>query len=168
MKERVVFFNSAAIWIGIIAAALCLWGQTILGSPFQSLHILKGSELLPPIWIFNILSIITNFLIGLAAGGVINATASRLNNGEHEISAYKGGFFFISCFFLSFIRYYLLFFATRLFLALVISMSAFLCSVICALFWRRVRPALSAAVMFLFAVWQFYILFVNLSIFLHN
>ncbi len=168
MKNRVRFFNGSAIWIGIITATLCFLAQTLLGSPLSSLHILKGSSLLPPIWIFNVLSIAWCFLIGISAGAIINATSLRLNNGEKEIAAYKGGFFFLTFFFLSFLRYYLLFYATRLFLSLIISVIVLICSLLCAFSWHKVKPSMSSAIIILFAIWQFYILFVNLSIFLHN
>ena len=156
------------IWFGIILASLGFGFQVALGSPFEMIHLLDGMNLLPPIWLFNLLSAAWLFMVGFGAGNVMNFTSSGQNMGKSEIYAYRGGLFFLSCFFLTTIRHFVMFFSGKLFLALLISILCLMCSLICAFLWSNVRPQSSAVIMFAFSIWQFYLFFVNVSVFLHN
>lgn len=168
MSKKKFSISGAPLWCGIILAAVGFIYQVILGSPFETLHLLIGLSYFPPIWIFNLLSSAWFFLIGIAAGAVIHATAESLNIGSCETLAYKGGLFFLSCVFLSLIRYYLLFFSLKLLLSLVTSIICLICSFVCAFIWRKVHPHLSSIIMFAFSIWQFYFFLINTSVFLHN
>ncbi len=168
MHNKNSIFNGSAFWCGIACATSGFVCATIFGTPFEMIHMLGGMNILPPIWIFNLLYTAWFFLIGIAAGSVINSTVRRYNAGSSEIAAYKGGIFFLVCFFLSLIRYYLFFFSGKLFISLLLSVISMMCSLICAFTWHKVQPKISSVAMFAFSIWQFYIFFVNLSVFLHN
>lgn len=158
----------SALWCGIACAISGFVCVTVFGTPFEMIHILGGMNILPPIWIFNILSTAWFFLIGIAAGAVIHSTVRRFNVGNCEIAAYKGGLFFLTSFFLSLIRYYLFFFSGKLFLSLFLSLIALMCALVCAFIWSKIQPKISYVIMLAFSIWQFYLFFINLSVFLQN
>ena len=168
MQKNDRFCLSRATCYGILCATVGFLPTALFGAPHEMIHILGGSKILPPIWIFNLLSILFCFLAGIAAGAVTDATSRRLNAGKDEISAYRGGLFFLSAFFISLIRYNVLFFLGRLFISLVLSVACLILSFLCSAEWSHTRPKSARGIMALFSIWQFYILFVNISFFIRS
>ena len=166
MKNNLLNGNSFSC--GIICAISYIACMAFFGSPLEMIHIIRGINILPPIWMFNLFSVLWFFLIGIAAGAIISSTGRKLNAGKSEIYSYKGGLFFLICLFTSLIRYYLFFFTGKFFTSLIISIICLLCSFLCMSLWSHVNPKSSSVIMFLFSIWQFYLFFVNLFVFLHN
>ena len=166
MKNSIL--NGNSLLYGIICAISYIACMAFFGTPLEMIHIIRGINILPPIWLFNLLSVFWFFLIGVAAGAIAGSTGRKLNTGKSEIYSYKGGLFFLICFFTSLIRYYLLFFAGKLFMSLIISIICLVCSFLCTSLWIYANPKISSVIMFLFSIWQIYLFFVNLSIFLLN
>ena len=167
MQRKNQFFCKTAIICGLACAAIYLTVRIICDSPYDMIHKLDSAELIPPMWIFNILWMIWGFLSGVAAGSLIQAISDGRIIGREEIFAYKGGLFFISCFFLSLIWYPLMFVNQSLFLSLCTALSSAICSVICACIWKRVNNS-SCIVMSAHSIWLFYVFIVNFSVFVHN
>ena len=161
-------FNKSSLWCGVFSCVICIFSRIIFDSPLEMIHIVKGISLLPSIWIYNLISYAWFFLIGVAAGAIMESTKCGSNNGHSEICAYRGGLFFLSCFFISLILYHLFFILNMLFLSLIISAVSLMCTLLCAVQWSRVRPHTSSVIMYSFSVWQFYMFFVCLSVFINN
>lgn len=168
MQNNDRFYLSRAMWYGISCATAVLLPTALFGTPHEMIHILGGSKILPPIWIFNLLSTLFCFLVGVAAGAVTEATSRRMNSGKDEISAYKGGLFFLSAFFLSLIRYNIFFFLGRLLISLILSVVCLILTILCCAEWSHIRPKSACGIMALYSLWQFYILFVNISVFIRS
>lgn len=164
MKRVHPILSSRAIIYGCIAGVACFISRTTLGNPLNMLHMVGSSACLPPLWIFNLLSVIASTAMGISAAWVLDGVASGYNNGAREISAYRGALFVSCAFFLFLIWFPVLFFAQRLFLSFAVSVFALICSLCCAIEWSRVRPSRSAAAMYINTVWLFYIMFVSLSV----
>ena len=168
MPNRASNLGKGALWCGVISTAVCIISRTFFDSPLEMIHIVKGIHLLPPIWLYNLISYLWFFLIGIAAGAVIDHTYRSLNSGIVAINAYRGGMFFLSCFFCSIILYHVFFISQMLLLSLIVSICGVMCSVICAVNWKSVHPPSSCIIMTLYSFWQFYLFFVCLSVFLNN
>lgn len=168
MRETRSFFTRSSLFCALLSLTMSILSRVLFDTPLAMLHTVKGVRLLPPIWVFNIISYAWAFLIGLAAGAIIEKTSLRENNGIEEIHGYKGGIFFVSVLFLNLILYQTFFLFKMLFVSVLISAICMICTLFCATMWRRVRPPLSSFIMFCFATWQFYLFFVCLSVFLYN
>ena len=168
MKNAESLRKGSGIRYGIIACAICVISRILFENPLEMLHIVNGRHLLPPMWLYNVISYILFFLIGFSAGSIADMTSSKINCGRAEVLAYKGGIYFCFCFFSSIIHYHCFFLGQRLFLALLISVVCTICAVVCAVSWRNARPSTSSLIMFFFALWQLYICFVSLSVFLRH
>lgn len=155
-----------ALWCGILCASVGYLSLTLFGTPHEMIHILGGIKILPPIWFFNLLSTLFYFLNGIASGAVIDATSCRVNTGREEVSAYRGGLFFLSSFFLSLVRYHVFFLSGRLFIATLLSVACLITSILCSAQWSHVHPKAASIIMVLNSLWQFYVLFVNISVFI--
>ena len=168
MKRSFPILSPRAIIYGCIAGAACFVSRTMLGSPLNMLHMLGSAACLPPLWLFNFLSVLASALMGMSAAWVIDCVASGYNNGAREIGSYRGALYLLSAFFLFLIWFPILFLAQRLFLSFAVSILALISSLCCAIEWSRVSPSRSAAVMYVNTVWLFYIMFVSLSVWWGN
>lgn len=152
---------------GIICSLLVAVSIAISGSPFEMIHKLNVSNILPPMWLWGFLSFVWGFLIGTAAGSVINGVILDKAHNERELRAYQGGLLFLAGLFFFVMHYPLFFVAERLFFALVTVLISLVCTCLCTLTWSRVS-VYAAIVMASFAFWLFYVLFVTLSIIVQN
>jgi len=160
-----IFCDRGALLFGIIYAALCISVRILSGSPYGMIHKLDAGGVIPPLWIFNLLSAVWGFLAGFASGIVWSEVRLCRARGESEICAYRGGIFFVALVFLSLIWYPLFFVSERLILSFIIALLAVICSALSALQWRRVS-LLSSLVTAAYALWLFYVLAVNLVVLL--
>lgn len=163
MKRSYPILSPRAIIYGSIAGVACFISRTMLGSPLNMLHMIGHTGCLPPLWLFNLLSVIASALMGMSAAWVIDCIASGYNNGARAISSYRGSLYLSCAFFLFLIWFPVLFLAGRLFIAFTISILALISSLCCAIEWSRVGPSRSAAVIYVNTAWLFYIMFVSLS-----
>ena len=167
MKHSKNNVNKTAMIFGILGIILCLLTRIFSGSPYNMIHTLDPSDIIPPIWLFNLLSIAWSFLSGYAAGMIVCAVAKGSVRGSRELFAYKGGLFFIAYAFLSLIWYPLFFGEERLFLSFLITLLKVLTAAVCMYFWSYSVTS-AALIMAANALWSFYILLVNLSVILNN
>ncbi len=168
MKSRYPFFSVTGIICGAVSALFCLISRTSFGSPLDMIHKISGTCALPPIWVFNFISIVSFFILGLSFGRIAESTSDRMNVGREEICAYRGGMFAITTFFLSLIWYPVFMLAQKLFLAFVISVLSMISSLLCTLEWGKVYPKRTSCLVLINTVWCFYIMFVSLSVFLNS
>ncbi len=166
MKKGQFNLSITGVWFGIISAGCCFLSRVLFKSPIDMIHKLAGINIIPPIWLLNLMSVIFFFLLGYCAGAVTAATAERMNTGERELKAYRGGIFIICTFFLALIWYPLFFFCGRLFIAFLISVAAMLSLIVALTEWMKVIPHASSVLLFICALYEFYIMFISLSAFL--
>jgi tryptophan-rich sensory protein len=131
------------------------------------IHKLDSAELIPPMWIFNLLWLVWSYLSGSAAGAVICNVSIGRTSGREEIQAYKGGLFFISLLFLNLIWYPILFINESLFLSLVVLLTSVICSILCSAAWQKVNR-MPGLIMAAHTIWLVYVFIVNFSVFIHN
>ena len=168
MSRKVSIINGMSLICGIVAAVFAFVARLLSGSPLDMIHKLEGLEILPPIWIFNLLSVAWYFLIGAAAGCVIVSIKSRCTCGREEIWAYKGGLCFLFAFFCGLIWYPVFFVGEALFFSFLTSVIVTLSAVLCAYFWFGAKINKSALIMSAYAIWSFYMLVVNVSVLFRN
>ena len=159
--------NKCGLVCGIIYAVIGLIVRICTKSPYNTIHVLGADVYLPPLWIFNLLCLFWLFVSGFAAGITVGKMAIKRICGREEISAYRGLLTFICLFFLSLLWYPLFFGGERLALSLLVALLCVICSSACGLAWRSV-VGLPGLLMGANALWQFYVLLVNLLVILHN
>lgn len=168
MKKQSFFFTQYGVIFGAISSIFCLFFISAFGSPFDMIHKLNGIGMIPPIWIINLLLIVFFFLQGFSLGSIITAAKNRINVGEKELCAYRGTVFLSCAFFLSLLWYPLFFFAEKLFLSLLVSIVCLIFSILCAIEWLHAEPIGASITVFVCSIFEFYILFINLSVFFTN
>lgn len=168
MKKQSFFFTQQGVIFGAISAVFCLFFISAFGSPFDMIHKLNGIGMIPPIWIINLLLIVFFFLQGFSFGSIITAAKNRINVGEKELCAYRGTVFLSCAFFLSLLWYPLFFFAEKLFLSLLVSIVCLIFSILCAIEWLHAEPIGASITVFVCSIFEFYIFFINLSVFFTN
>ena len=168
MKKQSFFFTQHGVIFGAISSIFCLFFISAFGSPFDMIHKLNGIGMIPPIWIINLLLIVFFFLQGFSFGSIITAAKNRINVGEKELCAYRGTVFLSCAFFLSLLWYPLFFFAEKLFLSLLVSIVCLIFSILCAIEWLHAEPIGASITVFVCSIFEFYILFINLSVFFTN
>ncbi len=160
-----VFSDKTALIFGIIYAVLCILARVISENPYDMIHKLDSGGVIPPLWIFNLLSTAWCFIAGFASGIVLSEVKLCRARGEQEIRAYQGGLFFISLVFLSLIWYPLFFVSERLFLSFSVSLAAAVCACLCSLLWKRVS-CFSSLICAAYSLWLVYVLALNLAVLL--
>ena len=159
-------FNKISLLFALASMLLCLFVRLCAGSPFDLIHKLHATQILPPMWLFNLLSLFWSFLAGFGAGIIVSEVSSGRLRGEKEILAYRGGLFFVTLLLLSQFWYPLFFVGERLLLSLLLSLIASLCAVFCAVLWAKPSPP-SALVIATYGFWLLYTVFLNLTVLLH-
>ena len=167
MKRSYFLFSFRGLVYGGISALCCFISRTSFGSPLNMIHLTQGIGILPPLWIFNFLSIFSCFLMGISFGLIVDEIVRGFNSGLKEICAYRGALFLSFSFFSFLLWFPLLFFAEKLVLSFIVSVIALISLLICAIEWRKLTPPHACAVLFINAVWMFYIMFASLSILLN-
>lgn len=158
--------KKCAVICGIIYACIGFLIRVGVEDPYTFIHTLGAGVYMPPLWIFNLLSIFWYFVSGAAAGIVIGRVACGRLGSCSEKNLYRGSMFFIVLFFLS-LLWYPIFFDMKLFFSLLIALLTLACCIFCAIFWRT----LSAFVFLMLCttgIWQFYVLLLNLSVIFGN
>ena len=156
--------NKFSLIFGLVQVALCVTARILSKSPYEALYLLNASDILPPIWIFNILSMIWFFVSGLAFGIIIYRIVMRRNVLSEVVEGYNGGLYYVALVLLSLI-WYPLFFSCRIAIALAISLICAICAVFCGVIWQRI-DRYAALIILSYSVWLTYILIVNAAIFI--
>ena len=158
MSCRVSPINKCSLVCGAICAAGYIFTVSICKSPIDFIHKIDKSEILPPIWLFILLSAACCFVLGIAAGAVIFATGAHLNIGDYERSAYRGGLFFLSAYYLFLTWYHVIFGGEHLLISTGIMALCLISAIACALCWLNCYPVFSPLIVISFACWCVYIL----------
>lgn len=164
MKKGCSIFSPRGIVCGGVCASVCFLSRTLFGSPLDMIHLTQKINFLPSIWLFNFLSVAACFLVGMSFGWIIDGVVIGHSSGPMATCAYRGALFLCCSFFLFLIWFPVLFFARRLFVSFVISVSALICSLSCAIEWSKLTPRSASLLIYLNTVWLFYIMFVSLSV----
>lgn len=155
------------IIFGMIYLIMSVLVRILSGSPYEVLHKIDTSNIMPPIWIFNLLTFIFCFICGYASGIVVSNIICKKVNGDSELYAYRGGICFVALIFISLMWYPVLFSCEALFISLILSILSFLLSVCTAYLWSCVCKKVTIIMTF-FSLWQFYIFITNLLLILKN
>ena len=164
MKRAYPILSARSILYGGVSGGFCFLSRTLFGNPLGMIYFTEGKSLLPSLWLFNILSVAACGAMGMSLGWVIDHVANGNNTGQRSVCVYRGALFLSFAFFLFVVWFPTLFFGQRLFVSLVLSVAAMICSLICAFEWSRVLPTRASVVIYADTVWMFYITLVSLSI----
>jgi len=167
MKRSYPISSLRGLLYGGISALVCFISRISCGSPLKMIHLTQGIGVLPPLWIFNVISILSCFLMGISFGWIVDEITRGFNSGIKEICAYRGALFLSFSFFSFLLWFPLIFIAEKLFLSFIASVVALISLLTCAIEWRKLTPTYASAVLFINAVWMFYIMFLSLSILLN-
>ncbi len=164
-KHKRELFDKGGMICGLIYGVIGLLVKIFSDSPFNMIHILGADEFLPPLWIFNLLSLFWFFISGICLYKAIQGKCTGRSHSGRQMAVYKGSLFFICMFFLSLIWYPVFFSGKSLFISMIVSLLCFLSSFLCAVSWRQLS---TYAFLGLCAngVWLMYIFFVNLIVML--
>jgi len=161
-----IHLNSTSLICGVAYMVIVLLVRLLSHNPYDMIHKLNCTDILPPMWLFNFLSLIWGWLVGYAAGLIICRMHCNLDV-YNVLASYRGGLFYVALLFLGLIWYPLFFSGENLLVSLVISLLMVLCSIICFYFWKKVDTG-SALIVLTYTFWLTYIMVINVSISLHN
>ena len=153
--------KNCSLIFGIVYSAVGFFVHISTKNPYSTIHTLGIDEYIPPLWIFNLLSLFWLFESGRAAGRVCGEIMISRASGKREIAIYQGFLFFTSLFFMSLCWYPLFFGTMRIGLSLLVSVACVVCSVGCGIYWSSLG-AYPTIIMFSNAIWLFYMMIVNL------
>ncbi len=158
--------NNIPLIIGIMFAAIGLSVIILSGSPYEMLHKISNDKLIPPLWIWCGSELLQKFLVGYALGTVITLIGAKRICGANEIKAYQGIIFLIILIFLAIAHYPIFFIAEKLFVSVIISILALICSIICICLWTKIS-FLSTVIMLPSTAWSAYVTFVSARVMLN-
>jgi len=158
--------NKYSLIFGSVQVILCVLVRILSRNPYEVLHQLNASDVFPPIWIFNLFSIIWSFVSGMALGIILYRSCMRRNSLSEVIAGYKGALFYIALVFLC-LNWYSLFFCCRPAIALMISLLSVLCAIFCGIIWKSV-DRYAALIILSYSVWLTYVFIINATVFLRN
>ena len=164
MAKKTSLFNGASLVCGIAAVGCFLISRMLSGSPLDMIHKLEALNVLPPVWLFDLLMLSWYFMIGAALGIVLAGINNGCLCGRNEIKAYRGIAFFLIAFFCGLIWYPAFFAGQALFISLLISILTSVCAVCCAYNWFGADQNGAGVIMSGYAIWSIYILIINLSV----
>ena len=164
MSRRSSIINGVSLIGGIVGAVFAFISRMLSGSPIDMLHKLGDVGVMPPIWIFNLLSVAWYFLIGAAAGNVIKNIADGSLCGRSEAAAYRGLAFFLVAFFMGLIWYPVFFVSQAIFISLLVCLITTLTSVLCAYAWLSAGETAAGVIVAAYSIWTVYIFIINFSI----
>ena len=152
----------SALLGGGVTLTVALLTRMTVGSPLTVIHKLEAVLTLPPLWLMGLFWLFSFALVGGSAGYLLSCP----NGGPHkEVLLWRGSTFFVLGVTLALVWYTLLFGKFCLlpsWLCLVLSAVA---SVVCALSWMQIKTAAAVAV-FLFFLWQLYLVLMHLAVLL--
>ncbi len=166
-KNKVQLGGIISLVTGSISAICCFISRTSFGNPLDMVHKLNDINIIPPLWILNLISFLFYFSIGFSAGLVIEAGMCRMNLGERGVHAYRGGIYIVASFFLSLIRYHVFFLSEKLFISLILSLASTLCVCLCTFEWSKITPSKASVTVGLCGFFELYMTIVALIAFLN-
>ena len=161
MSRGKSIINVTGLICGAVCAACAFLSRTISGNAFDMAHKIQDLGVMPSMWIFNLLSVIWYFVIGVAIGMAVQGSDGACR--ENTLEIYRGGLFFVTAFFLGLIWYPMFFVTQVLFLALLVSIILTACAVVCAYAWFKAGIGISGVAMSAFSVWSLYVVVINFA-----
>ncbi len=161
------FINGTSLVLGIISVIVRMFSLSVAGEPYDMLHKLDGNNIVPPVWMLNLLLNLAYFIAGYAAGIVSNTIASGNVNCEEKMSAYRGGMYFIAAYFLTLIHYPLFFVSEKLSASLIVIVITLISLIICIYSWAKFSPS-AAMILTVYFIITIYLFFINLFILMNN
>lgn len=158
--------SKTGVFFGMISLIIFIGVRLFCDSPYEMLHRFDTADIIPPLWLLNLFSFVWGFLIGYSAGAVFDSISQGGASITVEISAYRGGLFFLASFFLSQAWYSVFFQGKHLLLALFLIILTLVSSIICAYFWYSALKQ-SALIIGAYGLWLFYLVILNASVLLH-
>ncbi len=168
MRKKYNHGGSTGTVFGVISCICFYFSRSLFTNPLDMVHKLSGKSIIPPMWLLNLMSLVFAFFLGYSFGSILNITKKGINAGVKEVSVYKGAVFLVCGFFLSLIWYPIMFIAEKILFSLIISVIATLSLLSCTLEWRSVRPSSAAITTFACAVFNFYLMLINIIAFFNN
>ena len=159
-------FNGTGIIAGTVLALIFVFVRIFSESQYETIYRLDPSGILPPLWLLNLISFVWFFLIGYGMGIVLDSLLYKKGNCNEQIQSYKGLVVFTACFFLSHISYSTFFQGKHIFIALLILLTAIICSVIDIIVWSKIKRS-SALIMGGYSIWLFYLFIIYSSVLFH-
>ena len=158
--------QGTGIIIGTAFALIFVGARIFSESQYETIYRLDPSGIIPPIWLLNLISLIWFFLIGCGAGSIIDSALCKKGNCNDELKIYQGTIAFIICFFLSHISYTIFFLGEHIVIAILMTLSSVICSIISMLLWSSIKKD-AALIMGGYGIWLFYLFIIYSSVLLH-
>ena len=146
---------------GVVLAAALLTRLTV-GNPLMILHKLGALGNLPPLWLLGFIWLTLYLLVGASTGYLLSCPSGK--NGR-EASLWRGCTFMVLAVVLSLVWFTLLFGKFWLLPSWLCLCLAFVCAAICAVSWWQVGKG-PAIIIWLFAIWQICLFFLQFAIML--
>ena len=158
--------NWISIVIGCILLTVRILTVSIHKSPYEMIHKLDHSGIIPPVWILNLSFGLLFFALGYAAGLIIGKATTGKGKSE-VISAYRGGLYFMVALFTLTVHYPLFFSMERLAISLLTVLVATVSLALCAISWARISKG-AMTIITLCAIFSSYASLINLLILISN
>ena len=158
--------HGTGIIIGIAFALIFVGVRIFSENQYEAIYRLDPSGIIPPIWLLNLISLVWFFLIGYGAGSIIDSAPCKKGNCKDELNICQGAIAFTICFFLSHISYTIFFEGKHIVIAILMTLSAIVCSIISMLLWSSIKKD-AALIMGGYCLWLFYLFIIFSSVLLH-
>ena len=163
--RRNSILNTTGIIFGTAFALIFIFVRIFSESPYETIYRLDPSGIIPALWLLNLISFIWFFLIGYSAGSVLDSALCQKGN-CNNLLIYKGFVAFTICFFLSHISYCIFFAGKHLFIAILIILTAIICSATTMIIWSKIKK-FAALLMGGYCIWLFYLFIICSSVLFH-
>lgn len=158
--------NGTGIILGAILGLIFIFVRMFCENPYETIYRLDPSGVIPALWLLNLISFIWFFLIGYSAGCALDCVLCKKGNCNEQLAIFKGFIAFIVCFFLSHISNYAFFGGRHLFIAILLNLTALVCSAFTAIIWLKTNK-ISALIMGGYCIWLFYLFILYSSVLFH-
>ena len=158
--------STTGIILGVFFALIFIGVRILSPSPYETIYRLDPSDILPALWILNLITFIWFFLIGYSAGAVADSALYCNGSFNDKLYFYQGSTAFTICFFLSQVSYSTFFDGEHLFAAILMVLLAVICSAATMILWAKIRKG-TALIMGGYCIWLIYLFITYLSVALH-
>lgn len=143
--------------VGILLTVAGILVRCWIGSPYRTILELGLAEILPPVWLLTIVSMLWLFVLGCAAGFALGYRTG------HREEKYRGFLFFLLLALVELCRYPLLFGANLVLLSTLAALLSLCLSLVVTCAFYRVTK-FSGMLFLLHDVWQIYLLVLSFAI----
>ncbi|MBR2336049.1 MAG: tryptophan-rich sensory protein [Clostridia bacterium] len=158
--------STTGIILGVFFALIFIGVRILSPSPYETIYRLDPSDILPALWILNLITFIWFFLIGYSAGTVADSALYCNGSFNDKLYFYQGSTAFTICFFLSHVSYSTFFGGKHLFAAILMVLIAVICSAATMILWAKIRKG-AALIMGGYSIWLLYFFITYSNVALH-